>query len=43
MPNRCYSNNETKETSVFLSVAAAANYLSVDESYVRRSITNKTL
>ena len=34
------TNNETKETLVFLSVSAAANYLSVDEFYVRRCITN---
>lgn len=34
------TNNETKETSEFISVSAAASYLSVDESYVRRCITN---
>ena len=34
------TNNETKETSEFFSASAAANYLGVDESYVRRCITN---
>ena len=34
------TNNETKETSEFFSTSAAAKYLGVDESYVRRCITN---
>ena len=34
------TNNQTKETSVFLSLSAVANYLSVYESYVSRCITN---
>ena len=34
------TNNETKETSEFSSVSAAAKFLDVDESYVRRCITN---
>jgi hypothetical protein len=34
------TNNQTKETSVFLSLSAVANYLSVYEYYVSRCITN---
>lgn len=37
------TNNETKETTEFYSASAAANYLGVDESYVRRCITNNKL
>lgn len=34
------TNIETKESSEFLSASAAAKYIGVDESYVRRCITN---
>jgi NUMOD1 domain len=37
------TNNETKETIEFSSASSAAKHLDVDESYVRRCITNNKL